>query len=390
MNNDKSSVPFLQGWKIWVGVLIGLFVVALLFLHYLNSPRFILAPIGNGTHAWIDANHNGKVDIGLESDFAVSASGKYKKEAFSDALKQIHWSFHSLFWICFAFLFMALRDLFYMIRIRTLTGQSLTWNSAFHVIMLWEFASAVSPGVMSGAAVAMFILKKEKIPLGKATAAVMVTAMLDNLFFVLLIPFVFFLFGGELLFPSGNVNMNSAHWIFWGGFSIISALFLIFFVTIFIYPTFVSRVFQFLFSIPFLKRWRSGALKTAAEIELSSKEMRRFSFFKWLKIIGATFASWTSRFLVINFLLAAFVPLYFKEHVLIFAKQFILWLFMRMSPTPGGSGLAEYAFGELMAPFGKSALLILGLAFLWRILSYYSYLIIGAIILPRWLRKKAE
>jgi uncharacterized protein (TIRG00374 family) len=59
-----------------------------------------------------------------------------------------------------------------------------------------------------------------------------------------------------------------------------------------------------------------------------------------------------------------------------------------MSPTPGGSGLAEYAFGELMAPFGKSAFVILGLAFLWRILSYYSYLIIGAIILPRWLRKK--
>jgi uncharacterized protein (TIRG00374 family) len=390
MNRNKSSVPFLQSWKIWAGVFIGLLVVIFLFLHYLNSPRFILAPINGGTHAWIDANHNGKVDFGLESDFAVSASGNYKKEAFADVIKQINWSVHSLFWLSCALLFMALRDLFYMIRIRTITGQSLTWSSSFHVIMLWEFASALSPGVMSGAAVAMFILKKEKVPLGKATAAVMVTAMLDNLFFVLLIPVVFFLFGGELLFPSGNANTNSAHWIFWGGFSIISSLFLIFFLTIFIYPTFVSQVFRFLFSIPFLKRWKDGALKTAKEIELSSKEMRRFSFFKWLKIIGATFSSWTSRFLVINFLLAAFVPLYVKDHILVFAKQFILWLFMRMSPTPGGSGLAEYAFGELMAPFGKSALLILGLAFLWRIVSYYSYLIIGAIILPRWLRKKME
>ncbi|MFO0496282.1 MAG: YbhN family protein [Flavobacteriia bacterium] len=388
MNNDNTSVPFLQSWKIWAGVLIGLLVVIFLFLHYLNSPRFILAPTGSGTHEWIDANHNGKVDFGLESDFTVSASGNYRKEVFADVLKQINWSVQSLIWLSLAFLFMALRDVFYMIRIRTLTGHSLTWGASFHVIMLWEFASALSPGVMSGAAVAMFILKKERIPLGKATAAVMVTAILDNLFFILLIPVVFFLFGGELLFPSGNIGLSSAYWIFWGGFSIITLLFLFFFITLFIYPRFIKVVFQFIFSIPLFNRWKVGALKTAEEIQLSSVEMKGFRSLKWLKIIGSTFASWISRFFVINFLLAAFVPIYFKEHLLVFAKQFILWLFMRMSPTPGGSGLAEYAFGELMAPFGKSAFVILGLAFLWRILSYYSYLIIGAIILPRWLRKK--
>ncbi len=387
MNSLKTSLPNLQRWKIWVGVLIGLLVVVLLFFHYINSPHFIEVPIGEGTHKWVDGNNNDKIDLEFANDFAFSAVGKFKKESFADIITQINWSFHSLLYVGLALFFMALRDLFYMIRIRSLTGRSLTWRASFNVIMLWEFASALSPGVMSGAAVAMFILNKEKIALGKATAAVMVTAMLDNLFFVLLIPFVFFLFGGSSLFPSGNIGLASAYWVFWGGFAVITFLFLLFFVTIFISPSFVSIVFQLFFSIPFLRRWKDRALRTARDIELSAKQMRFFSALQWFKIVGSTFASWTSRFLVINFLLAAFVPLQLKEHVLIFAKQFILWLFMRMSPTPGGSGLAEYAFGELMAPFGKSALVILALAFLWRILSYYSYLIIGAIVLPRWLRK---
>jgi hypothetical protein len=61
---------------------------------------------------------------------------------------------------------------------------------------------------------------------------------------------------------------------------------------------------------------------------------------------------------------------------------------MMISPTPGGSGVAEYAFGELMISFSRSTLLIAALALLWRLISYFPYLVIGAIILPRWLRKE--
>jgi uncharacterized protein (TIRG00374 family) len=61
---------------------------------------------------------------------------------------------------------------------------------------------------------------------------------------------------------------------------------------------------------------------------------------------------------------------------------------MRISPTPGGSGVAEYAFGELMSDFSHSALLLAGLALLWRLISYFPYLFIGALLLPKWLKKK--
>jgi len=71
----------------------------------------------------------------------------------------------------------------------------------------------------------------------------------------------------------------------------------------------------------------------------------------------------------------------------ILGKQFVLWLFMLVSPTPGGSGVAEYAFGELLGDFGASAILLAGMAILWRLISYFPYLFIGAVVLPAWIRR---
>ena len=94
-----------------------------------------------------------------------------------------------------------------------------------------------------------------------------------------------------------------------------------------------------------------------------------------------------SRYLVINALLQAFISLSVIDHVHVLAKQLILWLFMLVSPTPGGSGIAEYAFGELLSDFTSSAMLLVALAILWRLISYFPYLVIGSILLPVWLRK---
>ena len=50
--------------------------------------------------------------------------------------------------------------------------------------------------------------------------------------------------------------------------------------------------------------------------------------------------------------------------------------------------MAEYLFGEMLSDYIKNGTLALSLAFLWRLISYYPYLIIGMIILPRWIGKK--
>ena len=77
---------------------------------------------------------------------------------------------------------MACRDLAYMYRIRVLTDNEISWRNSFDTIMLWEFASAISPSIVGGSGVAIYIVNKEGVKIGRSTAVVMVSALLDEPF----------------------------------------------------------------------------------------------------------------------------------------------------------------------------------------------------------------
>ena len=96
---------------------------------------------------------------------------------------------------------MAMRDFAYILRLRILTEKKLTWRQSFDCIFLWEFATAVSPSIIGGAPVAIFIINREGISVGKSTAIVMVTAFLDELFFILMVPIIFLLVRQSNIFP---------------------------------------------------------------------------------------------------------------------------------------------------------------------------------------------
>lgn len=385
---EKSIIQkSFQGWKMWLAISLGLFVAGWMVYRSVSETLFIAVENGKGNYTWVDTNKNGVIDITDSTEFVLSTVGNYRKQTLSDALSAVSWTPHSSLWLFIAILFVVGRDFFYMWRIRLLTHYELKWKSSFYVILLWEFASALSPGVVGGAAVAMFILHKEKIELGRATAIVFVTAMMDNLFYVFMIPFVFLFIDSSQLFPHSVSGSMSIQWVFWIGFSVILLACLFLFATIFLYPKLATWFLKTVFSLPFLKRWKQGAIKTGKDIELSSKVMRNESFGYWLKVFGLTCASWISRYLVINAILQAFLQLGFLDHILVLGKQLVLWLFMLVSPTPGGSGVAEYAFGELLVTFSQSTLLLAGMAIIWRLISYFPYLFIGAFLLPRWLRK---
>lgn len=378
-----------QGWKMWLGISIGVFVATFMLYTSISATRFIEAEKGKGSYRWEDKNHNQHVDLADANEFIYDTNGTYRKQTVSDALRLIHWTPTSFLWILVALLCVVGRDFFYMLRIRLLTHNELTWKASFYVIMLWEFASALSPGVVGGVAVAMFILNKEKIDLGRSTAIVLITAMMDNLFYVLMIPFVFLFIDSATLFPSHSFGSSSVQFIFWTGFFVFLGLTLFLFTSLFILPSFAKRILGFVFSLPFLNRRKEKVTAIGDNIEKTALLMRKEPFFFWIKVFLATCGSWVSRYLVINALLQAFLQLGILDHILLLGKQLVLWLLMRVSPTPGGSGIAEYAFGELLVDFSQSALLLASLAIVWRLMSYFPYLFIGAFLLPRWLKKRA-
>tara|TARA_Y100000385_G_C13106186_1_gene648024 strand:+ start:2222 stop:3376 length:1155 start_codon:yes stop_codon:yes gene_type:complete len=376
-----------SGWKIALALIIGLSISCWVLYRSISQIHFVEVKDGTGTHAWVDGNSNKIIDIHDESDFKLSKQGTYREQTVSDALSQVNWTSSSWFWMIGALVFMVFRDFFYMLRIRLLTKNKLTWRAAFYVIMIWEFASALSPGVVGGAAVAMFILNRETIPFGRATAIVIITAFMDNLFYVVMIPFVFLFIHHSELFPVDQGSSVTLTWWFWVGFGIIFLICSLLYLTIFWYPKLATRFLLFIFRIPFLKRWKFIAKEWGKDIEKASKEFKQETRLFWGKVFLTTMASWISRYLVINAILNAFLDLGFMDNIKVLGQQLVLWLFMLVSPTPGGSGVAEFAFGELLASFSSSAILLAGLAILWRLISYFPYLFIGSILLPAWIRR---
>ncbi len=310
-----------------------------------------------------------------------------------DAFLDIHWSVYTFLWLLIAIVLQAIRDIAYMYRLRVLTDGEISWRHSFDVIMLWEFASSITPSIVGGSAIALFIVNREGITMGRTTAIVMITAMLDELFYIFMVPVVVLLIGiDELFVRNAGLLMNlGGIEAFLFGYLFILSLTLVITIAIFIAPVGFKRVLVGFASLPLLRRWRRKAVQTGNDIITTSREMKGKPFSFWLKAFIATLFSWSARFWVVNALIMAFRSsseqfLDFGDHILIYGRQLVMWVILLVSPTPGGSGVAEYAFpiflGEFIPPGLETAL-----GLLWRLFSYYPYLFIGFIILPFWIRR---
>jgi uncharacterized protein (TIRG00374 family) len=378
--------------RILIPIILGLAVAVYMVYGALTQVEFREVLSGQGTHVWKDANANGIVDFKDEAEFVLQSDGNFLRENVFSGLGKVHWTWTSTLFLFCALIMMVVRDAAYMWRIRVLTDKALSWRQSFRVIMIWEFASAMTPGVVGGAAVAMFILNREKVNMGKATALVMITALLDELFYILIVPVLIMIAGTAALFPidlTRSVFGMELHiqGIFWLAFGVITLITVMLFVAVFLAPNMFKRLLVFFTRLPFLHRFRDRAEKTGNDIVLTSTELRGKQFSFWMQAFLATIFSWTARFLVINFIIMAFNPL--ADQFIIFARQLSMWVILIVSPTPGGSGIAEFVFSGFLSefiPFGLAGIL----AVLWRLISYYPYLFIGAIVLPRWLGKSVE
>ncbi len=367
----------------------------------LNEVRFEPV-IGDrcGDYQWIGLGET--PDLGDESQFeqVEDCSGSFHKRTYKDTLGDIDWGWYSSFWLFLALVAMVIRDLAYIYRIRILTDKELSWRQSFRVIMLWEFASALSPSIVGGSGIAMFIVNREGIKLGKSTAIVLVSAMLDEIFYITMVAAVLLAVGTSELFPlSMQLELFGLTFgtqgIFWLGYVFIFAMTSVILLGIFTAPRTLKYLLLQIFRLPLLRRWRYQVIEVGDDIITTSRELRGKRPSYWIKSLGATYASWTARYWVVNFLIMAFAnpadPLVtsFGDHLMIYARQLVMWVIMLISPTPGSSGVAEFAFSGFLQEFIPLGL-VAALALMWRLVSYYPYLFIGAVLLPRWLKITAR
>lgn len=300
-------------------------------------------------------------------------------------LKQISVTWHMVFCFFIAFLLMIGRDLGFTIRYRYLTEKLLSWKQCIKVTLLAEFGTAITPSSVGGSSMAVLFLAKENIPVGKSTAMVFVTLLLDEMFFILAFPILLCFLSFDDLFSNVTALETSVLSLFIVAYLIKVLICLALIVGLFIKPEAIRWLLLKIFKLPFLRKWQYGAKKVGDDIVLSSSEIKGKSFSYWFPLIASTILSWSSRYLVVNALFAAFFPV--DNHLLIFARQFIMWILMVISITPGASGLSEIIFDKYLGVLIPIAGLTPVIVLLWRLLSYYNYLFIGALIVPNWAKK---
>lgn len=303
----------------------------------------------------------------------------------------------NLSWVLIALLVLFLRDFGYVYRIRNLTQKELSWSSSIYTTLLWEFASAVTPSVVGGTAVAVFILIKEKIAFGKSLAYVMLTAILDNGYFLLAAPIILNV-AHNISFPVlafnnidflfiNNLTIN-LQTIFWVSYILIFAYTLFMLTGVLIAPQSIKWILVKVCSIPFLKKWRSQAIQQGDVMIMASRELKTKDAIYWRKAILSTIVIWSARYLMLNCLIAAFNPnMGAALHLKAYGNQVIMWIAQLLSPTPGSGGFAEIYFNSFFGEFFPTDGLEDTVGFLWRFLTSYLYLIIGALVLRKWIRK---
>lgn len=318
-----------------------------------------------------------------------------------EAFQAINWTGGTAVLLIVAAVFMAIRHYALMYRIRTLTGNKLTWWQTFEVVSLWEFGSAATPSTVGGTAVALFLLTRENLTAGETITVVLFTIFLDAIFFIFGIPFLALVLGKSLFIPGFDMNVDQALSL-WLVPCVIGYIFMVFYTFmigygLFVKPHSVKKLLVNVTKISFLKRWQEKAIQTGDDLIVASKGLKDKGTKFWFAGIWSTLAIWGFRFLVLNLVIMALVPV--DNQVLLFGRQLILYILMVLAPTPGGSGIAEISFQALFSDFfltGKilangipavNNLLMSIVSLLWRLISYYPYLFLGAIILPAWLRR---
>jgi uncharacterized protein (TIRG00374 family) len=272
-------------------------------------------------------------------------------------------------WLALAVGVHALSWLFWGLRIHLLAmglGARVAPGRATQVVVASLFPAAITPAHFGGELMRIYLLKREGLSYGDATALTMGERVLDSLLLFVAFPL------GVLTFAPVLASQGWAQsflWVTVGFFVGVLALFALLLWKLELAMGLLERLLR----RPHLKeRIREEVLRFRASLVTLILRRRGLA----LAGFGCTVGFWLCEFAVPSFVLLA-LGLDPAWH-LSMAAQSILILFVLVPLTPGGSGVMEVTAALLYAPLGLGGLLGVFLL-LWRFIIYYVNLMVGAL-----------
>lgn len=284
---------------------------------------------------------------------------------------------------------LVLQHLAYSGRLYLLGKGSYSFRKSTLWIFLWEFSAAVSPTSVGGSAIASFILIREGVPIARSVTIIIYTVVLDSLFFLLSLPLWLLIFGTDIIRPGmdGVDDLDG-----WGFYFVIAYLIMLLYNLLFSYglfvrPRLVQQLLLLLVMPAFMQRFRPRIFRLGRDLRTASAALKKESPAFHLTVFGLTALAWSCRFLLLSALLTGLLPQLATDWPTqgqLFARLQAMYVIVALSPTPGGAGLVELLFGGFLSDYISRETTSTVLAFLWRLLTFYSYLLAGAMLLPVW------
>ena len=318
-------------------------------------------------HLWL------AVSIGL-----VVIVGMMIREFDVEVLSRIDLSPRFFLGVVMGVLLFAVQNLMLTLRFRHLCQRKLSVAEAFRINVLCEFTSAVTPSAVGGSGLAFVYLNREGVSMGRSIFTMFAALLADEAFLAISCVLLYFCVPSHLLFSlvdGVGISVDATNEWIKGGVQVI------FIVSTLIVAVWTAILYLLLLHRPQILGW---VLKGCCKIPFLRRFLLEGGRF-WLQLMGYTSLAWLSRFAIVVAILIAF---HCQGNMLVaWCRQWVMWMISILSPTPGGSGVAELMFRLYYSDFLPDASVAILAAMLWRAIFYYPFLVMGTLVLPKWIAR---
>lgn len=278
-----------------------------------------------------------------------------------------------------------LRVWFVAAKIKFLAEGKLTWMGSLRVALTWDFASAVTPSTIGGGPLATYAMSREGVKLGKSTAIVLYSVLLDQFWYALAVPIL--LVAGiwfEVIPPEIGFVGAATMALLYTGLLVYCGLLA---YGLMVNPASIKKLLKWVFRLPFLNKFKDKINEEADNLEEYSHELRGKSTKFIIKAFYLSTMAWFCRVALPVIVVLSLLP---GDEVMLVLRSLAMNLAFLVIPTPGGSGGVEGLFAIFLGPLIDRRAFI-GLAvFVWRVMTYYISIGLGIIATTWYVNNKVE
>lgn len=281
-----------------------------------------------------------------------------------------------------AFVVSLLKIWFTAAKIRYLANRQISWMGSIRVVLAWDFASAITPSTIGGAPLGIYALTRERIPLGQASAITFYALLLDQLFYIMVIPLLIIAGFYFEIIPESFGTLGK-----WAMITIYAMLLTYGFMLaygVLVNPKALARAVRFLFRLPYLKKYADKVEREMDNLEATSNELRK----KPLKFLINAFLlsslAWLARAWLPTIVVLSFLP---ADVALSFLRSLAMLFVSLFMPTPGGSGGMEGLFVLFQGPLFDREIFIGIATFMWRLITFYFIIGYGIMVMSWYLNR---